>query len=190
MGTNYYAKIIPKQMDKNKLIVAINNNEFDKVVELANELYGLSDEYTISEKGVFHLGKRSSGWDFIWNTNLKETYEGYYDDETLRHFDPPYKNHRVYELTKQGITDFVMRSDVLIYDEYGKLQDKQEFLEMAFNWKGTNCKEYYSKPENYSEFANLMDQRTIRKFNREGFNPEYHEFYNDGLRFSTSLWFS
>lgn len=187
MGTNYYAKILPKEEEKQELIEAIKIDDFDKVVKLANELYGSGNEWDITEKGVFHLGKRSSGWDFLWNANLKEYCDSYMDGNYLV---PVYENHKIYPLTKQGITDFVMREDVVVYDEYDEQQDKQEFLDMAFNWKGTNCKEYYSNPDNYSPYSNLMDERTMRMFRREGVDPEYHEFYNDGLRFSTSLIFS
>lgn len=41
MGTNYYARIIPREEDKQKLIDKINNNQYDEIVELASELYGL-----------------------------------------------------------------------------------------------------------------------------------------------------
>lgn len=60
MGTNYYARIIPKEEEKNQLINNIVNNEFDKIEDLASELYGKRNEYT--RKGnVIHLGKGSCG---------------------------------------------------------------------------------------------------------------------------------
>ena len=54
MGTNFYARIIPKEDEKNELINKIVNNQFDEIVDLASELYGSRNEYT--RKGnVIHL---------------------------------------------------------------------------------------------------------------------------------------
>jgi hypothetical protein len=33
MGTNYYARVIPKENDKQKLIEMIQNDKFDKIVD-------------------------------------------------------------------------------------------------------------------------------------------------------------
>lgn len=44
MGTNYYARIIPKEDKKQELINAIVKDDFDKVLELSNELYGSRNE--------------------------------------------------------------------------------------------------------------------------------------------------
>ena len=131
MGTNYYARIIPKEEDKQKLIDAINDDKGDLIEDLASELYGERNEYT--RKGnVIHLGKRSCGWKFLWNPNVIRYADGYLDEN--KQYVPVYKYDYVYPLTKQGITDFVMREDVIITDEYGERQDPKEFLEMAFSW--------------------------------------------------------
>jgi hypothetical protein len=64
MGTNYYARIIPKENEKQKLLDAINNNKYNEIEDIASELYGRRNEYT--RKGnVIHLGKRSGGWKFL-----------------------------------------------------------------------------------------------------------------------------
>ena len=56
MGTNFYARIIPKEDEKNELINKIVNNKFDEIEDLASELYGNRNQYT--RKGnVIHLGK-------------------------------------------------------------------------------------------------------------------------------------
>lgn len=60
MGTNYYARVIPKEDKKNELINAVVNDNFDKVIELANELYGSKGEYE-ETGGEIHLGKNSYG---------------------------------------------------------------------------------------------------------------------------------
>lgn len=199
MGTNFYARIIPKEEEKNQLINSIVNNEFDKIEDLASELYGIRNEY--SKRGnVIHLGKRSCGWKFLWNPNVIKYCDGYVDPET-KEFVPVWKYDQVYSLTKQGITDFVMRDDVIIYDEYGKQENPIEFLEMAFSWgqeNGYTSKTYEESQErsNYrSYYWSKKYQRNLRSEKDEmwldlGYNVEYYDFEADGLRFSTSINFS
>ena len=118
MGTNFYARIIPKEEDKQKLLDAVNNNQYNIIEDLASELYGNRNEY--SRRGnVIHLGKRSCGWKFLWNPNVIRYCDGYIDSET-KEFVPVWKYDQVYPLTKQGITDFCNREDVIITDEYGE----------------------------------------------------------------------
>ena len=200
MGTNFYARIIPKEEDKQKLLNAINNNEFDEIVDLASELYGDRNEYT--RKGnVIHLGKRSCGWKFLWNPNIIKYCDGYIDKET-KEFVPVYKYDQVYPLTKQGITNFVMQDDVIITNEYGKKQDPKEFLEMAFSWGepyGYTGKTYEGSHKEESGYKNYYwskkYQRSMHSERDEmwfdlGYIVEYYDFEADGLRFSTSINFS
>ena len=72
MGTNYYARIIPSKARKSKLKQAIDEDRFDLIKELYNEMYSESNKY--EEGSVIHLGKRSAGWKFLFNPN----YERYY----------------------------------------------------------------------------------------------------------------
>ena len=116
MGTNFYARIIPKEEDKQKLIDAINDNQYDIIENLASELYGRRNEYTRKGNEI-HLGKRSCGWKFLWNPNIIKYHDGYIDPETKDYIDVV-KYDYVYPLTKQGITDFCSREDVIITDEY------------------------------------------------------------------------
>lgn len=170
MGTNFYARRIPTQEEKEKLLKVIgkdNRKEIDKIV---SKIYP-----------IYHLGKRSSGWDFLWNTNAHEEWNG-----------KEYITVTPYPLTKKGILEFCLRSDIIIENEYGKIISAEDFLEMAFNWKGINCEQYYKDPNNksFSAFANCHDERTINMFRRLGFEIAYHEFYSDGLRFSSDIEFS
>lgn len=199
MGTNFYARIIPKKEDKQKLLNAIDNNDYNIIENLASELYGNRNEYT--RKGnVIHLGKRSCGWKFLWNPNTIKYCDGYIDQET-REFVPVYKYDQVYPLTKQGITDFVMRDDVIIYDEYGEQEDPKEFLEMAFSWgqeDGYTSKTYEESQENSSYqnyYWSKKHQRGLYTQSDEmwldlGYNVEFYDFESDGLRFSTNINFS
>jgi hypothetical protein len=176
MGTNFYARIIPKEEDKQKLIDAINNNQYDIIENLASELYGRRNDYSgIGNK--IHLGKRSSGWKFLWNPNVIKVWDSEACD---------YAYNYIYPLTKEGITNFVMREDVIITDEYGETQDPKEFLEMAFNWciDGLDGKEYQTNPK-YNAGTYYPNTEREKLWKELGYKPEYYNFYSDGLRFST-----
>lgn len=184
MGTNYYARIIPREEDKQKLKEAIDNNDYYTVESMVAEMYSSLNEHT-HKGGEIHLGKSSCGWKFLWNSNVHEYCDGYFDEDN--HFIPVYKQWKPYELTKEGITEFVIRENVLIFDEYGELQNKEEFLEFAFNKDGIDCREYYTNQKYKAQFYYSDSDETKRKFIALGFNPEFGEFYSDGLRFSTSI---
>ena len=199
MCTNYYARIIPKEDEKNELINKIVNNQFDEIVDLASELYGHRNEYT--RKGnVIHLGKRSGGWKFLWNTNVIRYADGYLDEN--KQYVPVYKYNYVYPLTKQGITDFCNREDVIITDEYGTIYNPEDFLEMSFSWgqpDGYTGKTYEESHKEESCYRNYYwsekYQRGMHSEDDEmwfdlGYIVEYYDFESDGLRFSTSIDFS
>lgn len=184
MGTNYYARIIPREEDKQTLKEAIDANDYSTIESMVKEMYSSLDEYT-RKGGEIHLGKSSCGWKFLWNSNLHEYCDGYFGQD--KHFMPIYKQWSPYELTKEGITKFVMRPDVEIYDEYGELLNKEEFLNYAFNKEGIDAEEYNTNPKYDAGWCFEESEETLRKFTSLGFNPKYGEFYSDGLRFSTSI---
>lgn len=189
MGTNFYARIIPKQEDKQKLIDAINNNQYDVIENLASELYGRRDDYS-GVGNEIHLGKRSGGWKFLWNPNVIKVWDSKACD---------YAYNYVYPLTKEGITNFVTREDVIIIDEYGETQDPKDFLEMAFSWgepDGYTGKTYEESHKEESGYRNYYwskkYQRSMHSENDEmwfdlGYIVEYYDFESDGLRFATSI---
>ena len=189
MGTNFYARIIPKEEDKQRLIDAINNNQYDIIENLTSELYGRRDNYS-GVGNEIHLGKRSCGWKFLWNPNVITVWDGEACD---------YAYNYVYPLTKEGITNFVMREDVIIIDEYGETQNPKEFLEMAFSWgepDGYTSKTYEESKKEESSYKNYYwsnkYQRSMHSKNDEmwfdlGYIVEYYDFESDGLRFATSV---
>ena len=192
MGTNFYARIIPKKEDKQRLIDAINNDVYNVIEDLASELYGNRNEY--SRRGnVIHLGKRSCGWKFLWNPNVIKVWDSEACD---------YAYNYVYPLTKEGITNFVMREDVIITDEYGETFSAEDFLEMAFSWgepDGYTGKTYEESHKEGSSYRNYYwsekYQRGMHTKDDEmwfdlGYIVEYYDFESDGLRFSTSINFS
>jgi hypothetical protein len=192
MGTNFYARITPKEEDKQRLINAINNNQYDIIEDLALELYGRRNDYSGIGNEI-HLGKRSYGWKFLWNPNVIKVWDSEACD---------YAYNYVYPLTKEGITNFVMREDVIIIDEYGETQDPKDFLEMAFSWgepDGYTGKTYEESHKEESGYRNYYwskkYQRSMHSENDEmwfdlGYIVEYYDFESDGLRFSTSINFS
>lgn len=200
MGTNFYARIIPKEEDKQKLIDAINDNQYDIIENLASELYGRRNEYTRKGNEI-HLGKRSCGWKFLWNPNIIKYHDGYIDPETKDYIDVV-KYDYVYPLTKQGITDFCNRKDIIIYDEYGEQFNPEEFLEMAFSWgqpDGYTGKTYEESHKGETGYKNYywsekyqrgMHSREDEMWFDLGYVVEYYNFEADGLRFSTSINFS
>jgi hypothetical protein len=200
MGTNFYARIIPKEEDKQKLIDAINDDRDDLIEDLASELYGHRNVYTRKGNKI-HLGKRSCGWKFLWNPNVIRYADGYLDEN--KQYVPVYKYDYVYPLTKQGITDFCNREDIIIIDEYGEQQDPKEFLEMAFSWgvpDGWIGKTYEEDPETSSsgyrnyywseKYQRGMHTKADEMWFDLGYIVEYYDFEADGLRFSTSINFS
>lgn len=198
MGTNYYARIKPPQEKVEELKKKIDLDHFADINKMVGELYGHRGEY--NDGLIIHLGKRSAGWKFLWNPNVKKVYDGYEEDE---HGEPhaKWKHEYVYPLTKKGISDFLYRDDVFIFSEYyhpneptndpDEKPSADEFLEMAFNWgqrEGWDSKSYHNdRPD-----EKLYHIRERDLFWRElGFETNYgHDFYSDGLRFSTCIEFS
>ena len=100
-----------------------------------------------------HLGKRSAGWKFLWNWNDSKYYKN-----------------------KEELFEFIRSGRVV--DEYGKLMDQEEFIQMALSWgqeDGWDIETYYKEhPDHRMSF----------------FSNEKHEEYIDGLRVSPSTEFS
>ena len=187
MGTNYYARILPTKERKEKLKKLIDEDKLDEIANLYQELYVDSE---------IHLGKRSAGWKFLFNPN----YEKYYP------------------LTKEGLLNFLKQDNIIIYNEYfkcnnGKYEDSddtdsaseeylwtpEQFMEMAINWGNNPDKPGWSGRE-YEEWEQsehgrrpqyLMYGDSHEQFWKDrGYNPEYYNFFNDGMRWSTCCCFS
>ena len=100
-----------------------------------------------------HLGKRSMGWKFCWNFNNNKYYSN-----------------------KEELLKFIRSGRVV--DEYGNLQDNEEFIKMALEWgaeDGLIVDEEYMKNNEFYRFLN---------------KEEYYDKIIDGLRVSSSTDFS
>ena len=193
MGTNYYARIIPKEEDIKKLHELIDLNDLKAIREKTYELYERFEPYNMDDKpsGYIHLGKRSGGWKFLWNPNIYMIRNGHTEEIESGHFrfvpdpDTPYY---LYLLTKNGIKSFIDREDIEIFNEYNEKEDKEEFFKMALNWdkeswdsdsyylafpdeKVWNCK------NEYTDFLESLGYKLSKNKS---------DFYSDGLRFATS----
>jgi len=106
MGTNYYRIPSVEEMEKRKQELINNINSID-ISQLSIESNSIWDIFT--ENLNIHLGKRSSGWKFLWNFNDKKFYSN-----------------------KEELLNFIRTGRVI--DEYGKEMDVEEFITMALVW--------------------------------------------------------
>lgn len=101
MGTNFYYKVLPKKEDVKRLHLLVDNIEkfanFDNIKETID---------IMESNSIIHLGKRSCGWQFIWDYH----YGNYYRDNL------------------NSIKDFLKNSNGVIEDEYGRRFTVDEFF--------------------------------------------------------------
>lgn len=193
MSCNYYARILPSKERKKELYDAIEANDIPLIIKLMDEMYNpirveYGEGYIIG--GVVHLGKRSSGWKFLWNPNVFIIRNGHLEDNngTRRYVSDPDTPLYTYPLTKKGLKSFIDRKDVLIYDEYDELQDKEEFWKMALEWgyekdnEGWDAASYEEKHTSYPVTGELTD--LLKKEGYKFTTYTNSDFYSDGLRFA------
>lgn len=140
MGTNYYRIPSQEEMDERKELlikraqsldissssVACDFRTLQKMDMSEWDAFNMWDEFT---RGVsVHIGKRSSGWKFLWNFHRKE----YYSD-------------------KEELFEFIRRGRIV--NEYYEEIDVEEFIQMALEWgqpKGYDLDMYYREhPRQY-----------------------------------------
>lgn len=200
MGTNYYCRIIPSKEQKEELYKAIETNDFPLVNRLTVKMFGDIDKNWDTQEiegGRVHLGKASCGWKFCWNPNVYIKTSGHLEDINgqRKYISDPDTPIYLYPLTKEGIKSFIDREDVLIYDEYDELQDKEKFWNMALNW-GSNREgggwdsasyEEYEKKEGKPYRIYPVTGALTDLLEAEGYkftSSSNSDFYSDGLRFA------
>jgi hypothetical protein len=119
MGTNYYRIPSVEEMEKRKQELIDNINSLDispssierkfATIQKENDWgnYSIWDLFTDGTN--IHLGKRSSGWKFLWNFNDKKFYSN-----------------------KEELLNFIRIGRVI--DEYGNEMDVEDFITMALEW--------------------------------------------------------
>lgn len=128
MGTNYYRIPSEEEMEKkkSKLIEDIKDLDISpssivfnfKIMDEISEQISSWDEFT--ENTSIHLGKRSSGWKFLWN----------------------FHNNKYYS-NKEELFNFIKSGRIV--DEYGTEMDVEEFITMSLEWgqpNGYDMKKY------------------------------------------------
>ena len=212
MGTNYYARIIPKAEDIKELKTYIDLNSFTSIKLKVDKLYDTFKPYSMNDipSGVIHLGKRSAGWKFLWNPNIYLIRNGHSEwidmgDGTRKGkwIVEPNTAYYIYPLTKEGIKSFIDREDIEIYDEYDEKQDKEEFWKMATEWItwtnpitgetreawDSNSYDEYESKNNPSYTSYSCKGEYTYLLESQGFkitSRNYSDFYSDGLRFATN----
>lgn len=174
----------------------MESNDFSKIrEEIMYTFDSIQYDYDTQtyQGGVVHLGKQSGGWKFLWNPNIYELHQEHLEKDEInnvsRWVEEPSKPVKLFELTKKSIKEFIFRDDVLVHDEYGDIQDKEEFWESALSRKGEDAVSYYKKEKkkdkNYHEYSCYNDY--VKFLESLGYHSEfpYHDFYSDGLRFAT-----
>lgn len=200
MGCNYYCHILPSKEDRKNLYDATEANDFSKIKRLVEEMYNpIRFDYETKKiiGGEVHLGKASGGWKFLWDPNVFVVRNGHMEDVngTRRYVPDPDTAVYMYPLNKKGLKDFIDRKDVLIYDEYDEIQDKEEFWDMALHWgydKTNNGwdaaayekydAEHNSRYNRYPVTGELTD--LLRNEGYKFTSATNSDFYSDGLRFA------
>lgn len=135
MGTNYYRIPTHEEMERKKEQLIKDVQELSLEPSFIKDSFGVIpdgyDKMSIWDKftcdTLIHLGKRSGGWKFLWN---------FHDDG--------------YYANKEELLTFIRTGRVV--DEYGKLQDTEDFIEMALGWcqpDGLWVNEEYCKKQDY-----------------------------------------
>ena len=151
MGTNFYCRKIDKKRRKefsdslNELSQYITYNIDDPKLDLVEEVKDFLESNSELEEEI-HLGKRSYGWQFLW-----DYHDGKYFNSNL-----------------DSIKEFLSQDDIIIYDEYGNFYE----VEQLFNDELANClykdamhddgmdgeySEYYFKSEDGLRFSKFKD---------------------------------
>lgn len=212
MGTNFYARKLPTLEQKEEIKKAIDNDDFDQIKSLVDKTYSSPRFDYLGEKdglvgGEIHLGKRSSGWKFLWNPNWYKRLKGHSEvieeEPNVKRYhwvDDGFDVVKYYDLTKESIKQFIDKEDIVIYDEYGEKQDKEEFFKMAIEWgynkddEGWDGESYekWEQQQNPSYRPHIYKTEYAKFIEECGFKlNEYNtDFYSDGLRFATCTEFS
>lgn len=118
MGTNIYARVNPPKAEREKFVLKVKEIvESDDLFSLS-KLEDLLQEFAWDYPKV-HLGKRSSGWQFLLAPNPK-----WYDN------------------TKASIDKFLRRDDVVLFNEYGEYLTPEQVWEEYANTEGFTHESY------------------------------------------------
>lgn len=151
MGTNFYCKKLNKKRRKefsdslNELSQYITYNIDNTELDLVEKVKEFIESNSDLEEEI-HLGKRSYGWQFLWD----------------------YHNGKYFKPNLESIKNFLSQDDIVIYDEYGEHFTVDQLFNDELNnslYKdsthddGMNggYSEYYFKSEDGLRFSKFED---------------------------------
>lgn len=184
MGTNYYARKLPNQAEKEILKLAIDSNKEDTVKNLTDIYYEIRDAHHLTRKTI-HLGKKTSGWKFLWNTNHFLQSEQTGDNGNSHNI----LQKTAYDLNKTSILEYLQQEGIIIFDEYGKQIPLSEFIKIAFSDEGLDEVSFYKdthvQPKSWwSSGLTDQEQKLWKELGVSFSRSVTTEFISDGLRFS------
>lgn len=151
MGTNFYCRKINRKHrkmfsdDLNELSQYITYNIDNIELDLVEKVKEFIESNSDLEEEI-HLGKRSYGWQFLWD----------------------YHNGKYFKPNLESIKEFLSQDDIIIYDEYENFYK----VEQLFNDELSDClykdaihndgmdgeySEYYFKSEDGLRFSKFED---------------------------------
>lgn len=168
MGTNFYKVLKPKYTKKQKAEINKKINEQTKKLKEYFNDNDYIDKYDIEDYHKMlnelqpvkvHLGKRSWGWQFLWNHN----------------------NEKYYEKTLESIKKFLEEDNGFIIDEYGERFTTDQFLNLEIG------EAMYNDPERFiNGIQHDADGEHTYSWLK---CSDYEFTTDEGLRFSTSTEF-
>lgn len=158
MGTNFY--FIPKMSEEDVQDILLSakklaeSKDYSDLEELKNKAHKVVTE--------IHLGKRSAGWQFLWNHN------------DLKYYNPDLKS----------IQKFLKETEGTIKDDYGQVYTYKEFFEEIEDWLYRD--ENHITAEDYDKKYNEITFTTSRtlKVGRKTYKSSKGEFLINDLRFA------
>lgn len=165
MGTNFYMKRIPTEDDIQKINELTTQRLFN---ELQNYVTEINEE--------IHIGKRSGGWKFLFNHQDGKYFDPHHQESLKAWLDDPHYK---------------------IVDEYGEEYTFEEFWQMTREWDANPRNNWdstayakYEREQNHWCISTCSASDAEHTFRLFGVRPLYHDFWLDGLRYSTSTEFS
>lgn len=162
MSTNFYMRRIPTEEDKTTIRELADAQEYRMLSRFVDKLLD-----------PIHLGKWSCGWKFIWNHN------------NGKYFNP---------CSKESLFEFLRNPNYEIYDENGTTYTPDSFLQAVEEWDNSPRNIHDDRSYEKWERENGNPTYSLRCYDDErgriecmfGVSPIYHDFYLDGIRYSTS----
>lgn len=174
MGTNFY-KVLPTPEDYPKQVKKVLGEIESELIRDGEVSYETQEELNklSKSKRSIHLGKRSCGWQFLWNHN----------------------NGEYYDVNIDSIKEF-LESPGHIEDEYGEIFTVEQFLEDEikdalwgdhewYNLNGTTYNKKYPKEAHYyHRYGSVNIRGKEYQWSGQG------DFIVNGLRFADTTEFS